>query len=88
MIEAFKEEMNKSLKGIQENTVKQIQETNKSLKDIQETNKQMEQINKTARDLKEMEAIKKTQTEKILPLQNNENPKYTEQRKILKAARE
>jgi hypothetical protein len=48
----------------------------------------MEQINKTARDLKEMEAIKKTQTEKILPLQNNENPKYTEQRKILKAARE
>ena len=40
MIEAFKEQMNKSLKEIQENTIKQVEvfkeETNKSLKEIQD----------------------------------------------------
>ena len=52
MIEAFKEEMNKYLKEIQENTIKQVEvfkeETNKSLKDIKEnTIKQVKEINKT-----------------------------------------
>ena len=54
MIEAFKEEMNKSLKEIQENTIKQVKE-----------------MNKTVQDLKmEIEAIKKTQTEEILEMEN------------------
>ena len=43
MIEAFKEEINKSLKEIQGNTIKQVEvfkkETNKSLKDMQEKNR-------------------------------------------------
>ena len=54
MIEAFKEEMNKFLKEIQENTIKQVNK-----------------INKTVQDLKmEIEAIKKTQTEAILEMEN------------------
>jgi hypothetical protein len=43
MIEAFKEEINKSLTEIQGNTTKQVEvfkkETNKSLKDMQEKNR-------------------------------------------------
>jgi hypothetical protein len=54
MIEAFKEEINKSLKNIQENTIKHMKE-----------------MNKTVQDLKvEIEAIKKTQTEEILEMEN------------------
>ena len=34
MIEAFKEEMNKSLKEIQENTIKQVKEMSKAVKDL------------------------------------------------------
>ena len=54
MIEAFKEEMNKSLKEIQKNTIKQVKE-----------------MSKTVQDLKmETEAIKKTQTEEFLGMEN------------------
>jgi hypothetical protein len=34
MIEAFKEEMNKSLKEIQENTIKQMKERNKTVQEL------------------------------------------------------
>ena len=47
MIEAFKEEMNKSLKEIQENTIKQMKGINKTVKDLK----------------LEINTIKKTQTE-------------------------
>ena len=54
MIEALKEEISKSLKETEENTIKQVKE-----------------INKTVQDLKmEIEAIKKTQTEGILEMEN------------------
>ena len=54
MIDTSKEETNKSLKEIQENTIKQVKE-----------------MNKTVQDLKmEIEAIKKTQTEGILEMEN------------------
>lgn len=54
MIEAFKEEMNRSLKEIQENTIKQVKE-----------------VNKTVQDLKmKIKAIKKTQSERILEMEN------------------
>jgi gas vesicle protein len=54
IIEALKEEMSRSLKEIQENI-----------------NKQVKEINKTVQDLKmKIEAIKKTQTERILEMDN------------------
>ena len=54
IIEAFKEEKNKTLKEIQEILTKQVKE-----------------MNKTVQDLKmEIEAIKKTQTEEILEMEN------------------
>jgi hypothetical protein len=34
MIQAFKDEMNKSLKEIQENTIKQVNEINKIVQDL------------------------------------------------------
>jgi hypothetical protein len=54
MIGAFKEEMNKSLKEIQENTIKQMKEMNKTVQDLKI----------------EIEAIKKTLTEGILDMEN------------------
>ena len=71
MIQAFKENINKSLKVIQENTFKQVyawKEESIKYKEIQEnTNKQVKEMNKTVQYLKrEVEAIKKTQTEAIL----------------------
>lgn len=54
MIEVFKEEMNKSLKEIQENTNKQFKEMNKTVQDLK----------------MEMEAIKKIETEGILEMKN------------------
>ena len=65
MVEDIKKDFNKSLKEIQENTVKQIEvlkeETQKSLKELQEnTTKQVMELNKTIQDLKrEVETIKK-----------------------------
>ena len=68
--------MNKSFEEIQGNTIKQItvfkEETNKSLRDIQEnTIKQVKEIDKNVQDLKvEINAIKKTQAEGILKMEN------------------
>ena len=76
MIEPFKEKMDKSLKEIQESTVKQTEvskeEANEFLKDIQEnTINQVKEINKTVQELKvKIEAIKKTQPEEILEMEN------------------
>jgi phage-related tail protein len=52
MIEAFKEEMNKSLKKILENTTKPVKEINKTVQDLKV----------------EIKEIKKTQTEEILEM--------------------
>ena len=76
MTEAFKEDINNSLKEIQENTGKQIEslkeKRNKSLKNMQEnTIKQVKQLNKTIQDLKvEMEAVKKLQKEVNLEMES------------------
>jgi len=50
---SFKEDINNSLKEIQENTGKQVERSpNKSLKEIQEsTMKQVKEWNKTVQDL-------------------------------------
>jgi hypothetical protein len=47
MREILKEEMNKSLKDIRENSNKQLEEMNKLLKEIQENNKEKKWINHT-----------------------------------------
>jgi hypothetical protein len=54
MIKAFKEDINNSLKEIQENTIKQVKEMNKMAQDLK----------------MEIEAIKKTQMETILEFEN------------------
>ena len=67
IIESFKEDINNSLKEIQENTGRQVEalkeETIKSLKGIQDnTINQVKELNEAAQDLKvEVETIKKTQ---------------------------
>jgi chromosome segregation ATPase len=64
LIEDFKNDINNSLKEIQENTGKQVespkQETQKSLKELWENiSKQVKELNKTIQDLKmEVETIK------------------------------
>ena len=72
-MKAFKEEMNKSFKETQENTIKQMEDFKEEInkyKEIQENkSKQVKEINKAFQDLKrEIEAIKKTQTKAILEL--------------------
>jgi predicted double-glycine peptidase len=54
MIEAIKEEINKSLEKIQENTIKQVKEINKTVQDLK----------------MEIKAVRKTQTEGILETEN------------------
>ena len=54
MIETFKKEMNKPLKEIQENTIKQVKEVNKTVQDMK----------------MKIEEIKKMQTEGILEREN------------------
>jgi hypothetical protein len=54
IVEAFKEEMNRSFKDIKENTTKQIKEMNEIVQDLK----------------MKIEAIKKTQTEGILEMEN------------------
>ena len=77
MIEKFKEDINNSLKEIQENTGKQVdalkEETQKSLKGLQEnTTKQVKELDKTIQDLKmEIEAIKTSQRERTLEMENH-----------------
>jgi hypothetical protein len=74
-VEDLKEEIQKSLKKLQENTAKQVgvlkEETQKSLKGLQEnTNKQGMELNKTIKDLKmEVETMKKTQRETTLEIE-------------------
>ena len=76
IIESFKDDINNSLKEIQENTGKQVEalkkETNKSLKEIQgNTIKQVKELNKAGQDLRvEVETIKKTQMEANLEMEN------------------
>jgi chromosome segregation ATPase len=76
LVEDIKEDINSSLKEIQENTGKQVEalkeETQKSLEALQEnTNKQVKELNKTIQDLKlEVETIKKSQREKTLEIEN------------------
>ena len=64
MIEAFKEEMNKSLGEIHKNTIKRVKEMIKTAQDMK----------------MEIEAIKKTQTEEILemekPRKENRNNRH------------
>jgi formyltetrahydrofolate synthetase len=55
MIEAFKEKINKSLKEIQKNTIKQVKEINKSVQDMK----------------MEIETIKKTQTKPTLEIEKS-----------------
>jgi hypothetical protein len=75
LVEVFKDEAEKFLKVLQENTAKQIEvfkekttTTKKSLKELQEnTTKQVMELNKTIQDLKiEVKTIKKTQRETTL----------------------
>ncbi|EAA20074.1 pORF1, partial [Plasmodium yoelii yoelii] len=76
MVEDTKKDFNNSLKEIQENTAKQVEdlkeESQKSLKELQEnTTKQVMELNKTIQDLKrEVDTIKKTQSEATLEIEN------------------
>jgi chromosome segregation ATPase len=75
MVEDFKKDINNSLKKIQENTGKQLEdlkEETKSLKQLQEnTVKQAKEMNKTIQVLKmELETTKKSQRETSLKLEN------------------
>jgi uncharacterized protein YukE len=75
-IESFKDDINNSLKEIQENTGKRVEalkkETNKSHKETQEsTTKQLKELNKAVQDLKvEAKTIKETQMEANLEIEN------------------
>ena len=75
LIVDFKKDINNSLKEIQENTGKQVEalkeEAQKSLKELQEnTTKQVMELNKTIQDLKrEVDTIKKTQSEAMLEIE-------------------
>jgi hypothetical protein len=76
MIEDFKNNINNSLKEIQENTSKQVEalkeETQKSPKELQKnTTKQVKELNKTIWDLKlDIETKRKSQTETNLEIEN------------------
>jgi chromosome segregation ATPase len=76
MVEDIKKNFNNSLKEIQENSTKQVEdlkeEAHKSLKELQENRtKQVMELNKIIQDLKrEVDTIKKTQSEATLELEN------------------
>jgi DNA repair exonuclease SbcCD ATPase subunit len=76
MVEDIKKDFNYSLKEILENTAKQVEdlkeEAQKSLKELQEnTTQQVKELNKTIQDLKrEVDTIKKTQSEAMLEIEN------------------
>jgi prefoldin subunit 5 len=76
MVEDIKKNLNNSLKEIQENTAKLVEdlkeEAQKSLKILQEnTPKQVMELDKTIQDLKrEVDTIKKTQSEAMLEIEN------------------
>jgi chromosome segregation ATPase len=75
MVEDNKKDFNNSLKEIQENTTKQVEdlkeEAQQSLKELQEnTMKEVMELNKDIQDLKrEVDTIKKTQSEATLEIQ-------------------
>jgi chromosome segregation ATPase len=71
VVEDFKTDFNNSLKEIQENTAKQLEETQKSLKELQENKtKQVMELNKTNQYLKmEVETMKKTPRETTLEIE-------------------
>jgi gas vesicle protein len=75
MVEDIKKDFNNSLREIQENTAKQVEdikeEAQKSLKELQEnTTEHVMELNKTIQDLKrEVETIKKTQSESMLEIE-------------------
>ena len=75
LVEDIKEDINSSLKEIQENTGKQVEtlkeDTQKSCKELQEnTTKQVKELNKTIEDQKmEVERIKKSQREITLEIE-------------------
>jgi predicted nucleic acid-binding Zn-ribbon protein len=79
MVEDIKKNFNNSLKEIQESTAKQVEdlkeETQKSLKELQENmTKQVMELNKTIQDLKrEVDTIKKTQSQATLEIENLQN---------------
>ncbi|KAL6084859.1 hypothetical protein STEG23_002844 [Scotinomys teguina] len=69
MIEATKEEMKTTLKEYEEKTNKKLEGITQSLKESKE--KAIKQVNETVQELKtEIEAIKKTQTEGKLEMEN------------------
>jgi esterase/lipase len=76
MVEDIKKDFNNSLKEIQENTAKQVEDLKeegpKSLKELQENmTKQVMELTKTIQDLKrEVDTIKKTQSEAMLEIEN------------------
>jgi hypothetical protein len=76
MVEDIMKDFNNSLKEIQENTAKQVEDTEveaqKSLKELQEnTTKEEMELNKTIQDLKrEVDTIKKTQSEAMLEIES------------------
>jgi chromosome segregation ATPase len=75
LVEDIKKGINNSLKEIQENSAKEVEilkeETQKSIKELQEnTTKQVMELNKTIQDWKrEVETIKKTQSETTLEIE-------------------
>ena len=74
LVEDFKKKINNSLKEIQENTVKQVEdlkEAQKFLKELQDNRtKQVMELNKTIQDLKrEVDTINKTQSEATLEIE-------------------
>jgi hypothetical protein len=76
MVEDIKKDFNNSLKEIQENTAKQVEaikeEPQKSLKELQDNmTKLVMELNKTIQDLKrEVDTIKRTQSEAMLEIDN------------------
>ena len=76
LVKNIKKDFHNSLKEIQENTAKQVEdlkeEAQNSLKELQEnTTKQVMELNKTFQDLKrEVETIKKTQSETTVEIEN------------------
>jgi DNA repair ATPase RecN len=71
MIEAFKEEMNKSLKEIQENIIKQVEDLQNKTNKHKAIQEKVNEIDKIGQDLKmEIETIKKTKAKAILEMEN------------------
>ena len=83
MVEDINKDLNDSCKEIQENTTKRVEdikeEAQKSLKELQENmTKQVMELNKTIQDIKrEVDTIKKTQSEATLEIETLGNKSGT-----------